>query len=167
MKLRQEKLYAVICRPVFMAIVIAVTIAVALTLVLVVGVAKSRPQVPPVTLVEETTPRVQRLLSYTPATVENDLRLEQAYLTGDYREQYAEYAQSTLIPQAIRDGVSVQVQVTETAIIDATATTLVLLMIGDLATTKDELRGGATEGRFRVTLQLEDGSWLIDGIDVV
>ncbi len=158
---------SLLSRPAFMVVVIVATVAVALTLVLIVGVAQSRPQVPPASLAEEAVPRVQRLLSYTPATIESDLRLEQVYLTSDYRSQYADHVEDTLVPQALRDGLSVQAQVTETAVVDATPTTMVVLMIANLTTTKEGLRGGESDGRFRVTLQREGDSWLIDDIDVV
>ncbi|GAB2779090.1 hypothetical protein GCM10027020_35690 [Nocardioides salsibiostraticola] len=164
---RRPQVYDVLCRPAVMVTVIVATVAVALMLVFVVGVANSRTQMPPPGLADEAAPRVQRLLSYTPTTVEDDLRIEQAYLTSDYRAEYADLVSGQLAPQAERDGLSVQAEVTETAVVDATSETMVVLMIAEVSSTKDGLRGGASTGRFRVTLRLEGGSWLIAGLDVV
>ena len=150
-----------------MIAVIVATVAVALMLVFVVGVAKSRSQVPPPDVAAEAVPRVQRLLSYTPGTVEDDLRVEQVYLTSGYRAEYADLVGRRLAPQAARDGLSMQAEVTETAVIDATATTMVVLMIAQLNSTKEGVPGGTVTSRFRVTLNLEGGSWLIAGLDVL
>lgn len=165
--MRRRQTNDVLRRPAAMISVIVATVAVALSLALVVGVAKSRTQMPPPELATEAAPRVQRLLSYTPGTVEDDLRLEQAYLTREFRVEYADLVDRRLAPQAERDGLSMQGEVTETAVMDATATTMVVLMIAELSSTKDGLPSGTVTGRFRVTLHLERGSWLIAGLDVL
>lgn len=167
MSQRRQGLYEVLCRPAVMVGVVVATLAVALVLVVGVGVANSRSQVPAPGIATDAVPRVQELLSYTPQTIDEDLRREKVYLAPDYRDEYADLVTRTLARQAERDGVSVQAEVTETAVVDATDQTMVVLMIAELSSTKDGLRGGSSTGRFRVTLDLEDESWLIGGLDVL
>lgn len=154
-------------RPAAMVAVIVGALAVVLALVLALGVATSRNQLPAPGVATSATPRVERLLSYTPERIAADLAVEQVYLTDDYREQYVGMVSDTLAPQALRENVSVSAEVIATGVVDATPRTMVVLMVAELTTTRGSSSGEPSAGRFRVTLEQVAGEWLISGLDVI
>lgn len=115
--------------------------------------------------VEVVSPRLEQLLSYTPATVESEVASEVEWLTGEFADSYEELVIGTIAPAAVAGGVETSATVQAVGIDAADDERVVLLVFVNVSTVSAEApEPQLTGSRLRVTVRDVDGDWKISEI---
>jgi len=110
------------------------------------------------------------MLSYTPDTAERDLTAARDRLTGPFLEAYTQLITTVVIPDATRKRMSSSISVPAAAVVSAQSDrAVVLAYVNQTLTVGAGDSAGSTliPSRARVSMQLVDGRWLIDGYDSI
>lgn len=107
------------------------------------------------------------MLTYTPDTVDRDLRTVQGRLTAGFRESYLTLVNDVVIPGAKEKQVSATVQIPAAAVVAANQNSAVVLLFINQAVTVGSEPATGTASSVRVSLDNVDGQWLVAGFDPV
>lgn len=108
------------------------------------------------------------LLTYTPKDVRANLAEEKVYLTGEFADAFVKLTSSTIAPDAVEHGVSVNAKAIDTGLSSATDDQAILVMFVETTTRSERLAEPRVDGaRLKITVQRVDGEWLISELDPV
>jgi Mce-associated membrane protein len=107
------------------------------------------------------------MLSYRPETVQKDLDVAQARLTGTFLDSYRSLTHDVVIPGAKEKQISAVATVPSAAATSATENRAVVLLFVNQTVTVGQDAPTNTASSVRVTLDKVDGKWLISGFDPV
>lgn len=107
------------------------------------------------------------LLSFTPDTIETEVRTAKDRLTGGFRETYIQVTREVLIPNAKEKHVTASATVPAAASVSATENHAVVLVFVDQTVTIGTARPNNATSSVRVTLDKIGERWLISGFDPV
>ena len=106
--------------------------------------------------------RVEKLLSYTPRSVESDVATEKKWLSGTFATQYGALATSSVVPAAIRAGITADASVVASAVESATAMRVKVVLFVDIQSTTQAAPEVSTQNiRLRVTAVRVGDEWRI------
>lgn len=109
-----------------------------------------------------------RLLSYDYHTLDKDLAGARAGTTGAFRDQFAELTTKVVAPAAQQQQIVTKTTVTGASVVSADPDRVVLLVFLDQVTqTKADPSSRIDGARVRVTLQRQDGQWLVSELTPV
>jgi Mce-associated membrane protein len=112
--------------------------------------------------------RLPQLLSYDYHTLDRDLAGARAGTTGAFRDQFAELTTKVVAPAAQQQEIVTKTTVTGTSVVSAEPDRVVLLVFLDQVThTKADPSARIDGARARVTLQRQDGQWLVSALTPV
>ncbi len=112
--------------------------------------------------------QVEAMFSYTHATVDSELPKSADGLTGEFRGDYEKLIKEVIAPGAKEKQLTVKATTTAAGVVSATPdTAVVLVFLNQVSTGKDVAEGTTTGSRVRVTLQKEDGRWLVSQVTPV
>jgi Mce-associated membrane protein len=108
------------------------------------------------------------VLSYAPGTVDNDLTLAKAHLTGDFLKYFNDFGRYFLAPAVRQQDVKASATVVRAAMVEIHPdSAVVLLFVHQTSTSKAKPEPVLTTNSVRVTLAKVDGSWLISKFEPV
>ncbi|KMO71800.1 twin-arginine translocation pathway signal [Mycolicibacterium chlorophenolicum] len=106
------------------------------------------------------------LLSYAPASLDQDLATARSHLTGDFLTYFSQFADQILIPAAKQKNVHASATVVRAAVMDARPDTAhVLLFINQTTASRDNPTSAQAASSVKVGLTKVDGSWRISSFD--
>lgn len=106
------------------------------------------------------------VLSYAPATVDDDLKEATSHLTGHFLEYYSEFSEQIMASAIKQRGVHASVDVVQAAVSELDPNSaVVLLFINQTTASKENPAPAQTTNSVRVTLSNVDGSWLISQLE--
>ncbi|OCB16370.1 hypothetical protein A5717_04675 [Mycolicibacterium porcinum] len=106
------------------------------------------------------------LLSYTPATVSDDIATAKAHMTGEFLAYYEEFTGQFVEPAAKMQQVNNKATVVRAAVSEiASDKAKVLVFINQESTSKDKPQPTTTTSSVLVTLSKVDDKWLISSFD--
>lgn len=119
--------------------------------------------------VEVASANVATVLSYSAATVTDDLSRASSLLTGSFKSDFDALGRRTIAPAAKKDRITTSAVVTEIGVVDVVDESEVdlLLFINQTTTSKRSENPTQTGTRIEVTMTLEDGDWLISSLEPV
>ncbi|WP_255450371.1 h domain protein [Skermania sp. ID1734] len=107
----------------------------------------------------------EAMLGYDFNTVDKSLPKAADGLTGDFRGQYMNLVNGTIIPGAKEKQLTVKVSVQGAAVVDARPSdATVLLFLNQVTTSKDSPKAATTGSRVRVQMSKVDGRWLVSNL---
>lgn len=107
------------------------------------------------------------MLSYRPDTVEKDLGAARDRLTGDFKDAYTSLIHDVVIPGSRQKQISAAATVPAAASVSASGNHAVVLVFVDQTITVGSDPPTNTASRVRITLDKENGRWLISQFDPV
>ncbi|HEU4361675.1 MAG TPA: twin-arginine translocation pathway signal [Mycobacterium sp.] len=108
------------------------------------------------------------ILSYTPATVDNDLAVAQSHLTGEFGRYYREFGQHYVAPAVRQQDVKASATVLRAGVSELRPdSAVVLLFIHQTTISKDKPQPLLTSSNVRATLTKVSGSWLISQFEPI
>lgn len=107
------------------------------------------------------------MLTYSAATVEQDLTSARSRLTGQFLEDYTKLINTQVIPSAKEKQTSAAAQVPALASVSAKGSHAVALVFVDQTIASAKEAATTTASSIRVTLDKVDGRWLVSGFDPV
>jgi Mce-associated membrane protein len=107
------------------------------------------------------------ILSYTPETVDRDLKAATDRLTAGFRQQYTQLVNDVVAPGAKQQHITAVATVPAAASVSATGKHAVVLVFVDQTTTIGNDAPTQTTSSVRVSLENVDGRWLISQFDPV
>lgn len=107
------------------------------------------------------------MLSYQPDTVEKDLEAARDRLTGTLKDSYTSLIHDVVMPGSREKRISATATVPAAAAVAVTGSHAVVLVFVDQATTMGSDPPTSTASRVRVTLDKENGRWLISQFDPI
>ncbi|MGK8555038.1 h domain protein [Nocardia gipuzkoensis] len=111
---------------------------------------------------------VEAMFTYSPQTVDTDLRKSADNLTGDFREDYLTLIDKQIAPGAKEKQLTVTATTQAGGVVSADrAHAVVLLFLNQVMTSKDTPQGTTTGSRVRVTLAKTDSRWLVEAVTPV
>jgi Mce-associated membrane protein len=111
---------------------------------------------------------VGRLMSYSFRTSNRQVEKTADLVTGKFKDDYAQFITSKVIPGAKGKEINVQTSVDRSAVVSSSLTEAVLLMYIDVdSEALLGFDGGTTTGALRVTLEKEDGKWKVSDLTPV
>ncbi|MEH3140580.1 MAG: twin-arginine translocation pathway signal [Mycobacterium kyogaense] len=106
------------------------------------------------------------LLSYAPASLDQDLAAARSHLTGDFLTYYSQFAEQILVPAAKQKDVHASATVVRSAVMDARPNSAhVLLFINQSTTSRDNPTSAQAASSVKVGLTKVDGAWRISSFD--
>lgn len=108
----------------------------------------------------------EKLLSYQPETVRQQLTDARALTTGAFRNEYTEMTQG-VIPGAEKNHISAVTHVPAAASVSVTSDHAVVLVFINQTVVVGDKPPTNTPTSVRVTLDREGGKWLISGFDTI
>ncbi|QLL08231.1 hypothetical protein [Mycobacterium vicinigordonae] len=108
-----------------------------------------------------------KVLSYTPATFDEDNRAALALLTGNFLESYRKLTSETIRPAVLEKGTAVTTTVRQAGVESLTATSAAILLFLKQRTTSRDSEPKETTSGVREGLVKVHGSWLINSFDPV
>jgi Mce-associated membrane protein len=111
---------------------------------------------------------VGRLMSYSFRTSGRQVEKTEDLVTGKFKDDYAQFINSKVIPGARDKQINVQTSVDRSAVISSSLSEAVLVMYIDVES--EALLGfdaGSSTGALRVTLKEEDGRWKVSDLTPV
>ncbi|MCG7592486.1 twin-arginine translocation pathway signal [Mycobacterium sp. PSTR-4-N] len=106
------------------------------------------------------------LLSYAPASLDQDLATARSHLTGDFLTYFSQFADQILIPAAKEKDVHASATVVRAAVMDAHPDSAhVLLFINQTTTSRDNPTSAQAASSVNVGLTKVDGTWRISSFD--
>lgn len=111
---------------------------------------------------------VEAMFTYSPQTVDTDLRKSADNLTGDFREDYLTLIDKQIAPGAKEKQLTVTATTQAGGVVSADRSkAVVLLFLNQVMTSKDTPQGTTTGSRVRVTLAKTDSRWLVEAVTPV
>jgi Mce-associated membrane protein len=111
---------------------------------------------------------VPELLSYTPETIATKADAVDPLLTGDFKSEYRELLENTIVPEAQKQRITTDADVVGAAVGSVTAEDASLLVFVDQKVTKRGDTGPqASQSAVEVGLHKVDGQWLISSFEPV
>ena len=107
------------------------------------------------------------MLSYEPATVEQDLAAARNRLTGSFKDSYASLINEVVVPGAKQKYISAKATVPAAASVSAGRDHAEVLVFVNQTVIMGTDPPTDTASRVRVTLDKVDGQWLIDGFEPI
>jgi Mce-associated membrane protein len=105
---------------------------------------------------------VSKLLSYTPATVDSDLKAELPWLTGTFRTDYEKLVREKIEPAATKAKISVDAQVVGAAVARSAGDEVSVLVFINVDTSSSAVKTPRLTGsRVQDVMKQESGRWLI------
>jgi Mce-associated membrane protein len=108
-----------------------------------------------------------RMLSYKPATVEQDLTSARDLLAGDFRNSYTQLTDDVVIPGAKQKQIAAIANVPAMASVSAKPDHAVVLVFVNQTVTEGDGAPTSTASSVQVTLDKVGDRWLISGFDPV
>lgn len=106
------------------------------------------------------------LLSYAPATLDEDLATARSHLTGEFLTYYSQFADQILVPAAKQKDVHASAAVVRSAVMDARPDSAhVLLFINQSTISRDNPTSVQAASSVKVGLVKVDGTWRISSFD--
>ncbi|WKG04063.1 twin-arginine translocation pathway signal [Mycolicibacterium sp. HK-90] len=106
------------------------------------------------------------MLTYTPATVANDIETAKAHMTGEFLTYYEEFTGQFVEPAAKMQQVNNRATVVRAAVSEISSDRAkVLVFINQESTSKDKPQPKTTASSVLVTLSKVDDKWLISAFD--
>ncbi|MEV0669281.1 twin-arginine translocation pathway signal [Mycobacterium sp. NPDC050441] len=106
------------------------------------------------------------MLTYTPATVANDIETAKAHMTGEFLTYYEEFTGQFVEPAAKMQQVNNRATVVRAAVSEISSDkSKVLVFINQESTSKDKPQPKTTASSVLVTLSKVDNKWLISSFD--
>jgi len=111
----------------------------------------------------------EKILTYSPDTVELDLADGSSGLTGDFAEYYKKFSKETIVPGAREKQVKTTATVVQSGIIsiESPEQAAALVFIDQVTTSLDFPEPNHATSSVRVGLTKVDGRWLIESFDPV
>jgi Mce-associated membrane protein len=111
---------------------------------------------------------VVKLLSYNFRTIDRQVSDTQGMITGKFKDDYAALVNNTVAPTAKDKQIAVQTAIADNGVVSSSAGQVVLLMFVNQQS-ESLLKPNAvlTGSRIRVTMQNEQGKWLISELTPV
>ncbi|WP_249644719.1 h domain protein [Nocardia sputi] len=110
----------------------------------------------------------EAMFTYTPQTVDTELRKSADNLTGDFREDYLTLIDKQIAPGAKEKQLTVTATTQAGGVISADRShAQVLLFLNQVMTSKDTPQGTTTGSRVRVSLTKSDSRWLVEAVTPV
>lgn len=111
---------------------------------------------------------VEAMFTYSPQTVDTDLRKSADNLTGDFREDYLTLIDKQIAPGAKEKQLTVTATTQAGGVVSADRShAVVLLFLNQVMTSKDTPQGTTTGSRVRVSLAKTDSRWLVEAVTPV
>ncbi|MCD2107125.1 hypothetical protein O4214_21440 [Rhodococcus erythropolis] len=111
---------------------------------------------------------VPKILSYNADSIDADLSAAAGHLTSDFKTQFVNLTQQSIIPPAKQLGITTAASVAANSVVSATPDAVTVLMFLNQSTTTTESSTPKLDSsRVRVDLQKVDGNWLISGLQPV
>ncbi|MGQ4600034.1 h domain protein [Nocardia sp. R6R-6] len=111
---------------------------------------------------------VEAMFTYSPQTVDTDLRKSADYLGDDFRADYLTLIDKQIAPGAKEKQLTVTATTQASGVISADRShAVVLLFLDQVMTSKDTPQGSTTGSRVRVTLTKTDSRWLVEAVTPV
>lgn len=107
------------------------------------------------------------MLSYQPATVQDDLAAAADKLTGALKDSYSSLTRDVVIPGAKQKQISAVATVPASATVSATPQHAVVLLFVNQTVILGNDPPTSTSSRVRVTLDKIDSRWLVAGFDPI
>lgn len=108
------------------------------------------------------------LLSYAPATLEQDLATARAQLTGDFLDYYSQFVDQFVAPAAKQRDIKATASVVRAAAVDVVSNTAeVLIFVNQETSSRDTAVPAQASSSVRVGMTKVDGKWLISSFDPV
>lgn len=109
-----------------------------------------------------------KILTYEPASVEQDLLAAQQHLTGNFKEDFGSLARDVVAPAAKRDDITTSAKVVDTAVVNATSDSVVVLAYVNQTTKSKAIdKPRVDNSRLRVSLTRVGDSWLVSDLKPV
>jgi Mce-associated membrane protein len=111
---------------------------------------------------------VGRLLSYSFRTTDRQVEKTQDLVTGKFKDEYAQFINTKIVPAAKIKQVNVQTSVDRSAVVSSSLSEAVVLMYLDVdSEALLGFTGDTTTSAMRVTLEKEDGKWKVSELTPV
>lgn len=111
---------------------------------------------------------IQRLLSYSPSTSEEDVSKDLNLLTGTFRSEFENLMLHKVVPAAKAAGITARATVTGSAVVSETPDRAVLLLFVSVSSsTDDAAEPSVAASQVRVNVDKEGGSWRISKIQPI
>ncbi|MFE6921909.1 twin-arginine translocation pathway signal [Nocardia sp. NPDC057663] len=118
--------------------------------------------------VEAATTGTVALLSYKPATIDQDFAAARTHLTGDFLAYYSQFTQQIVAPAAKEKSVTTAAAVVRAATAEiGPDRAVVLVFVNQTTTSADKPDPAITASSVRVTLTRVDKAWRISSFDPV
>ncbi|MGW0178626.1 h domain protein [Nocardia sp. NPDC003345] len=115
--------------------------------------------------VEAASRTVSAIFTYEHQTVEQELPKAAESLTPDFRADYLELIDKAIVPGAKEKELTVKATTQAGGVVTADrAHATVLLFLNQVTTSKESPQGATTGSRVRVTLDKDDGQWLVGSV---
>lgn len=104
----------------------------------------------------------EALLSYSPENVDNDVAAAKGLLTGDFLQQYTDFADSVVVPAAKQKGVKTEANVARAAVSQMRPDDAhVLIFVNQVTTSRERPTPALATSTVMVTLVRSRGNWLV------
>lgn len=147
--------------------VAAVLLAVGAIAMKLVTVAHSSNSVARAESVQAAREATMAMLTYSAATVDQDLNNARSKLTAPFLDDYTKLINTQVIPSAKEKQTSAAAQVPAVASVSAKGSHAVALVFVDQTIASAKEAATTTASSIRVTLDKVDGRWLVSGFDPV
>ena len=118
--------------------------------------------------VDAASDQVVAMLGYDYETAETTLPQSADGLTGDFREEYLQLVEASIIPGAKEKNLTVRVSVQGAAVTDESTNSVDLLMfVNQVTTSKDNPQAVTSGSRLLVTAERVDDRWLVSSLEPV
>jgi Mce-associated membrane protein len=108
---------------------------------------------------------IPQVFSYDPPSVDDQIATTQGLMTGQFKNDYAQLVRTVVDPGAKTQQVAVQTGVTKESVISASPDQVeLLLFINRTIERPGDSEPALTGDRIRVTMQHQNGQWLISKI---
>lgn len=105
---------------------------------------------------------VEDLLTYTSEMVDSDLAAGAGAATGTFKDEFVEFAATTVAPQSKAQGISTSARVVDVGLLGAMFDRVELLMFVDQITTSfAQPAPASSSSRVKVTVERVDDRWLV------
>ncbi|MBX7448829.1 twin-arginine translocation pathway signal [Mycolicibacterium sp. 3033] len=108
------------------------------------------------------------LLTYSPASVEADTAHAKTLLTGQFLDYYTQFTANVIIPAAKKKEVETGAQVARSGIVEIHPDkAVVLVFVNQTSSSADRPEPANSASAVRVTMERQQGRWLISSFDPV
>lgn len=109
-----------------------------------------------------------KILSYSAATVEQDVAAAAAVTTGDFASYYKQFTHDVVIPASRQKGVTTTATVPQAGVVTLSPDkAMILVFVNQRTTSREKPDGSAAASSVRVGMREVNGEWLIESFDPV